>query len=91
MTWLRVLRSRLAALFRKGRLEQELDEELRSHLEMLVEENLRKGMSPRRGALRGAAELWRGRAGEGNLPRAKGAAHDRDTGSRPALRRADLA
>jgi putative ABC transport system permease protein len=34
------------ALLRKGRLEQELDEEVRSHVEMLVEENLRKGMSP---------------------------------------------
>jgi hypothetical protein len=31
-------------LFRKKRLEQELHEELRSHLEMLVEENVRKGM-----------------------------------------------
>ena len=46
MTWLRILKSRLAALFRKDRLEQELDEELRSHLEMLVEENLRKGIGP---------------------------------------------
>jgi predicted permease len=36
---------RLMALFRKGRLEQELNEELRSHLEMQVEENVRKGMS----------------------------------------------
>ncbi len=46
MTWLRVLASRLVALFRRGRVEQELDEEVRSHLEMLVEENLRKRMSP---------------------------------------------
>ncbi len=34
MTWLRVLVSRLKALFRKSRLDCELDEELRSHLEM---------------------------------------------------------
>ena len=46
MTWLRVLALRLAALFRKGRLEQELDEELCSHLEMLNEQNVRKGMAP---------------------------------------------
>src|SRR5216117_1899183 len=46
MSWLRILKSRLGALFRKDRLEQELDDELRSHLEMLVEENVRKGMSP---------------------------------------------
>ena len=36
---------RLAALFRRRRLEDDLDEELRSHLEMAVELNLRKGMS----------------------------------------------
>jgi predicted permease len=47
MTWLRVLVSRLIGLFRRARLDWELDEELRSHLEMLVEENLRKGMSPK--------------------------------------------
>ena len=29
----------------EGRLDWELDEELRSHLELLVEEKLRKGMS----------------------------------------------
>src|SRR5437773_2154364 len=46
MTWLGVLRARFVALFWKGRLEQELDDELRSHLEMLVAENVRKGMSP---------------------------------------------
>src|SRR6266516_2247390 len=44
-TWLRVLVLRLMALFRKGRLEHDLDEELSSHLGMLVEENVRKGMS----------------------------------------------
>jgi predicted permease len=47
MTWLRGFFLRLIALFRRGQLEQELDEELRSHLEMQVEENSRKGMSPR--------------------------------------------
>jgi len=43
MTWLRVLKSRLVALFRKTRLERQLDEELNSHLEMLVEENGARG------------------------------------------------
>jgi len=46
---------RLAALFRRRRLEDDLDEELRSHLEMAVELNLSKGVSPpdaRREALR---------------------------------------
>ena len=36
---------RLTALFRRQRLEDDLDEELRSHLEMAIELNLRKGMS----------------------------------------------
>src|SRR5438445_5001169 len=36
---------RLAALFRRQRLENDLDAELRSHLEMAVERNLRKGMT----------------------------------------------
>ncbi len=34
------------ALFRKKQLEQELDVELRSHLELLAEENVPKGKSP---------------------------------------------
>jgi predicted permease len=46
METLRVLAARFAALFRKRRLEEGLEEELRSHLEMAVELNLRNGMSP---------------------------------------------
>jgi predicted permease len=37
---------RLVALFRRRRLEDDMDEEFRSHLEMAVELNLRKGMTP---------------------------------------------
>ncbi|MGH9353690.1 MAG: ABC transporter permease, partial [Terriglobia bacterium] len=46
MTWLRMFASRLSGLFRKTRSERELDEELRLHIEMLADENARKGMSP---------------------------------------------
>ncbi|HYL78076.1 MAG TPA: permease prefix domain 1-containing protein, partial [Bryobacteraceae bacterium] len=46
MEFLRVMATRLAALFRRRKLEQELEEELLSHLEMAVDLNLRKGMSP---------------------------------------------
>jgi macrolide transport system ATP-binding/permease protein len=52
---LRSIVQRLTALFRRRRLEDDLDDELRSHLEMSAELNLRKGMSPadaRREALR---------------------------------------
>src|SRR5260370_25115264 len=46
MTWLRVVAARLRGLLLRGRLDAELDEELRAHLEMLREEFVRKGMSP---------------------------------------------
>jgi putative ABC transport system permease protein len=46
MAWLRQLASRIRGLFGRTRLDQELDEELQAHLEMLIEENLRQGMSP---------------------------------------------
>jgi hypothetical protein len=36
---------RIAALFSRRRLDQDFDEELRSHLEMAVERNLRRGMN----------------------------------------------
>jgi macrolide transport system ATP-binding/permease protein len=36
---------RLAALFRRRRLEDDLDQELRSHLDMAIDVNLRKGMT----------------------------------------------
>jgi macrolide transport system ATP-binding/permease protein len=52
---LRTFVQRLAALFRRRQLEDDLDEELRSHLEMAIEFNVRKGMSAaeaRREALR---------------------------------------
>jgi len=52
---LRSMVQRLAAFFRRRRLEDDLDDELRSHLEMSIERNLRRGMSPadaRREALR---------------------------------------
>src|SRR5256884_1276716 len=52
---LRSIVQRLTALFRRGRLEDDLDDELRSHLEMSGDLNVRKGMPPadaRREALR---------------------------------------
>jgi putative ABC transport system permease protein len=52
--WLHVLTMRVRALFRSGALDDDLDEELRSHVEHLVEANIERGMSPeaaRRAAL----------------------------------------
>jgi hypothetical protein len=42
----RTIAVRAAALFRRRRLDEDLEEELRSHLEMAIESNLRKGMDP---------------------------------------------
>ena len=46
MRWVTKLRLRLRSLLQRGAVEQELDEELRFHLERLTEENLAAGMSP---------------------------------------------
>jgi hypothetical protein len=45
MDRLREFASRVRGLFWKNRLDHDLDEELRTHLDMLVEENLRRGMT----------------------------------------------
>jgi hypothetical protein len=45
MSCLRTFASRMRALFGTRRLEDELDEELRFHLESEIEKNLRRGMS----------------------------------------------
>src|SRR5262245_1280336 len=52
--------SRVAALFRARSLDHDLDEELRAHLDMLIEENAARGMSreeARRAALRRLGNL----------------------------------
>jgi predicted permease len=46
MNQLRILLSRCGAFFRGQRLDEDLDEELRTHIDFAVEENLKRGMSP---------------------------------------------
>jgi macrolide transport system ATP-binding/permease protein len=45
MDWLRTLLSRCAAFFDRKKLDEDLDEELLSHIELAVEENLRRVMT----------------------------------------------
>src|ERR1700726_243893 len=45
MMWLRRFTTRLLGLFRRTRLEHDFNDELHVHFEMLVEENLRRGMA----------------------------------------------
>jgi predicted permease len=44
--WFYTVPLRLRSLFRRSQVEQELDEELRYHIEQQVEENIAKGMTP---------------------------------------------
>ena len=56
MDLIRILISRSAALWRRQKLDDELDEELRAHIELAVQENLQRGMNAeqaRTAALRG--------------------------------------
>jgi predicted permease len=46
MSWATVVVARLRGLFEHKRLERELDEEVRFHLEMQIEDNLKAGMNP---------------------------------------------
>jgi predicted permease len=66
MSWVSVIASRLRAVFEHKRLERELDDEVRFHIEMQMEDNLKLGMNPedaRYAALRsfGAVEPMRER------------------------------
>ncbi len=45
MHWIRVLLSRCEAVFRKREFDEDLEEELRSHIDLAVEENRKRGMS----------------------------------------------
>jgi predicted permease len=47
MSWATVFAARLRGLFEHKRLERELDDEVRFHLEMQIEDNLNAGMNPR--------------------------------------------
>jgi putative ABC transport system permease protein len=46
MDLLRILFMRCAALFRRGKLDADLDEELHAHIDLAIQENLQHGMSP---------------------------------------------
>jgi hypothetical protein len=45
MIWLRVFIHRLRGLFLRRRVERQLEEEIRSHLEMQIADDVRQGMS----------------------------------------------
>ena len=57
MRWFYKLPLRLRSLFRRKRVEQELSDELRFHLEKLIEEKVAKGMTPEEARYGGVREL----------------------------------
>src|SRR5947208_8294828 len=46
MSWAAAVAARLRGLFARKRLERELDDEIRFHVEMQIEDNLKSGMNP---------------------------------------------
>jgi hypothetical protein len=70
--WLLIFGARLRGLFRKRQLDQELEAELRAHLDLRTEENMRRGMDAKEaaqaarrefGGVEQTKELYRGRRG----------------------------
>ena len=57
MRWTRMLRLRLRSLFQSGRVEAELDEELRYHLEHLIDDHVAAGLSPAEARYRALREM----------------------------------
>ena len=58
---LRKISDALRSLVLKDKVENELNKELRFHLEMETEKNVARGMSPLRGPSSGTATIWRRR------------------------------
>jgi hypothetical protein len=46
MEWFNIIRSRLRALFRRESVLRDIEEELRIHVEMETEANIKRGMPP---------------------------------------------
>src|SRR5262245_2914878 len=62
MEWLNILRARLRALLRRESVLQDIEEELRVHVEMETETNIKRGMPPdeaRAAALKSFGDLGR--------------------------------
>ena len=65
---IRILLSRCAALFRRRHLDQDLDDELSAHIELAVEENMKRGMSAAGSADQGAPRVRRSHADQRSIP-----------------------
>ena len=55
--------NRVRSFFRDAPLDQELNEEMAAHLEMAVEENMRRGMPEEEARRQAPHPVWRSTAG----------------------------
>jgi hypothetical protein len=72
MEWFNILMARLRALFRRESVLRDIEEELRVHVEMETETNIRRGMPPneaRAAALKTFGDVGRNRACPGSFLR----------------------
>src|SRR5271156_4476372 len=88
MDWIRILISRCAGFFLRARVDDDLDEELQSHIDLAIDENLEQGMSQqqaRTAALRrfgGVAQTREQYRAQGGLPFLETIWHDLKFGVR---------
>jgi predicted permease len=82
MDWIRILLGRFVALFRSGELDADLEEELRAHIDLAIEDNRGRGMNEaqaRTAALRafgGVAQIRESYRVQRGLPQIEEAARD---------------
>ena len=87
MSRLRDSAVRLVNLFRRERIERELDAELQAYLELDVEENIRRGMAPKEARRMALARLGGAEMVKGRMPRRTAFPCRRGSLAGPALRR----
>ena len=83
--WIQSLASRTRLWLSRNQVEDDFEQELESHLNMLTDENVRRGMSPEE-ARRAATSIGRPHPAQRYQPRTPGPAHDRDVLAGHALR-----
>ena len=91
MRRLRELILRFGGLFNKQRKDRELEEEIESHLQMHIEDNLRLGMTPEEARRQTMIQVGRDRVHEGGLPRPTRISCAGDAMAGHSLRPADAA
>ena len=86
MRQLRAALARIAGFFTGHRADDDLRDELQSHLDMETAENIRRGMQPDAGAAAGAAHVRRSHPGRRGGPGSARTALDRERRRRHPLR-----